>query len=36
MKQESLAQVIEKGDYAPGDKVSFRVDQNIGGNDADA
>ncbi|KAJ5178919.1 hypothetical protein N7492_002129 [Penicillium capsulatum] len=33
---DSLARVIEKGNYASGDKVSFRVNQEIGGNDPDA
>lgn len=34
--QESLTRVITDGTYAPGDRVSFRVDQDVGGNDANA
>jgi hypothetical protein len=33
---KSLSQVINNGAYAPGDMVSFRVDQNIGGNEPNA
>jgi uncharacterized protein YijF (DUF1287 family) len=34
--QDTLSQVINNGAYAPGDMVSFRVDQNIGGNEPNA
>ncbi|KZN92767.1 hypothetical protein EN45_029280 [Penicillium chrysogenum] len=33
---DTLSQVINNGAYAPGDMVSFRVDQNIGGNEPNA
>ncbi|KAJ5368791.1 uncharacterized protein N7496_008551 [Penicillium cataractarum] len=33
---ESLTRVISDSTYAPGDRVSFRVDQDVGGNDPNA
>ncbi|GLI80669.1 cell wall synthesis protein kre9 precursor [Penicillium ochrochloron] len=33
---ESLTRVITDGTFAPGDYVSFRVDQDVGGNDPNA
>ena len=34
--QDTLSQVISNGAYAPGDLVSFEVDQNVGGNEPNA
>ncbi|KAI2715387.1 hypothetical protein CBS147332_5041 [Penicillium roqueforti] len=33
---DTLSQVINNGAYAPGDMVSFRVDQSVGGNEPNA
>lgn len=34
--QECLAQVVQKGTFEPGDWVSFRVNQSVGGNEPNA
>ncbi|OQE04353.1 hypothetical protein PENVUL_c034G08960 [Penicillium vulpinum] len=33
---DTLSQVINNGAYAPGDRVSFQVDQSVGGNEPNA